>query len=145
MKINPNQKFKDISLFVAIPCPTIFSGCISPIWSAHLYSLNLPRNTHLTFDNNKWIDVAQNKLVRTFMESDYDYMLLLATDNISVQPDAVKILYDLLDKYDFVGGLYFMKEYQENYRPLHYKASFDEEMNFRGLTQLWDIPFQRFV
>lgn len=110
-RIDKSKMYKDLSTIIICPTRGMFPTRVVQSWM----KLMRPMNQQVAgpiFAESMKVDIAYNTLIKYILNnkelSKYKYILTIEEDNIP-PPDALLKLYESIDEYDVVGGLYWGK------------------------------------
>ncbi len=137
-RIIEGKTYKDVSTVIIIPTRGLIHYKVVSSW----WSLIMPMNQKTTrvFAGNMEVGDAYSQMIGQILEnpelSKWKYILTMEEDNLP-PPDGLLKLYENMDKYDVIGGLYWTKG--EEGQPMIYGDPNDPEMNFRPQPPKMDI------
>lgn len=124
------QTYRDLSTVIIIPTRGLIHCMVVSSW----WSLIMPMNQKSTrvFAGGMEVADAYNNMVEQVLAnpelSKWKYILTMEEDNLP-PPDGLLKLYENIDKYDVVGGLYWTKG--EQGQPMIYGEGKDGDLHFR--------------
>jgi hypothetical protein len=137
-RVIKGNTYKDLSTVVIIPTRgLIHCKAVSSWWS-----LMMPMNQKSTkvFASGMEVGEAYNRMIAEILASPdlskWKYILTLEEDNLP-PPDGLLKLYENMDKFDVIGGLYWTKG--EGGQPMIYGEGKDGDMHFRPQPPKQDI------
>lgn len=130
--------YRDLSTIVIIPTRGLIHCQVVGSW----WSLINPMNQKFTrvFASGMEVADAYNNMIEQLLAnpelSKWKFILTLEEDNLP-PPDGLLRLYENIDRYDVIGGLYWTKG--EGGQPMIYGDIKDPELNFRPQPPVIDI------
>jgi hypothetical protein len=110
-RIDKSKAYEDLSTIIICPTRGMFPTRVVQSWM----NLMKPVNQKVVgpiFAESMKVDVAYNTMIEYILNNNYlknfKYILTIEEDNIP-PPDGLLKLYENIDKYDVVGGLYWSK------------------------------------
>jgi hypothetical protein len=137
-RIIQGNTYKDLSTIIAIPTRGMIHCKVVGSW----WNLMTPMNQKSTkvFAVGMEVGDAYNNMIEQALAnpelSKWKYILTMEEDNLP-PPDGLLKLYENIEKFDVVGGLYWTKG--ENGQPMIYGDPKDPEMNFRPQPPTEDV------
>jgi len=137
-QILEGKTYKDLSTIIIIPTRGMIPAKVVAAW----WSLIMPMNQKCTrvFAYGMEVGDAYNNMIEEILKnpnlSQWKYVLTLEEDNLP-PPDGLIKLYEHMDEFDVVGGLYWTKG--ENGQPMIYGDINDPELNFRPQPPIKEI------
>ena len=137
-QILEGKTYKDLSTIIIIPTRGMIPAKVVAAW----WSLIMPMNQKCTrvFAYGMEVGDAYNNMIEEILKnpnlSKWKYILTLEEDNLP-SPDGLIKLYEHMDEFDVVGGLYWTKG--ENGQPMIYGDINDPELNFRPQPPIKEI------
>ncbi|MFN7088331.1 MAG: hypothetical protein ACK4NX_00685 [Candidatus Paceibacteria bacterium] len=137
-QILEGKTYKDLSTIIIIPTLGMIPAKVVAAW----WSLIMPMNQKCTrvFAYGMEVGDAYNNMIEEILKnpnlSQWKYVLTLEEDNLP-PPDGLIKLYEHMDEFDVVGGLYWTKG--ENGQPMIYGDINDPELNFRPQPPIKEI------
>ena len=137
-QILEGKTYKDLSTIIIIPTRGMIPAKVVAAW----WSLIMPMNQKCTrvFAYGMEVGDAYNNMIEEILKnpnlSQWKYVLTLEEDNLP-PPDGLIKLYEHMDEFDVVGGLYWTKG--EEGQPMIYGDINDPELNFRPQPPIKEI------
>ncbi len=137
-RIIKGNTYKDLSTIIVIPTRGMINYKVVGSW----WSLMLPMNQKNTkvFAGGMEVGDAYNNMIEQILAnpelSKWKYILTMEEDNLP-PPDGLLKLYENIEKYDAVGGLYWTKG--EGGQPMIYGEGKDGDLHFRPQPPTKDI------
>jgi hypothetical protein len=137
-QILEGKTYKDLSTIIIIPTRGMIPAKVVAAW----WSLIMPMNQKCTrvFAYGMEVGDAYNNMIEEILKnpnlSQWKYVLTLEEDNLP-PPDGLIKLYEHIDEFDVIGGLYWTKG--ENGQPMIYGDINDPELNFRPQPPIKEI------
>jgi hypothetical protein len=132
------KTYKDLSTIIIIPTRGLIHCKVVGSW----WNLIMPMNQKCTrvFASGMEVGEAYNNMIEQILAdpnlSNWKYILTMEEDNIP-PPDGLIKLYENMDKYDVVGGLYWTKG--EQGQPMIYGEGHDGDIHFRPQPPIDEI------
>lgn len=130
-RLEKEKIYRDLSTIIICPTRGVIPARIVSAWQG----LMRPMNGQVigpVFMEGMEVGEAYNQAIKMILENDnlknFKFILTLEEDN-SPAPDALLKLYESIDNYDAIGGLYFTKG--ENGQPMCYGHPDEMPLNFR--------------
>ena len=122
-----DKKFKEMKITIAIPSSLIWNNSTSVIWSVALAAMAKPEAVQFKVDAACPLSIARNRLLRSWYDSELDWLLFL-DDDVVPPFDTIPQLLKYSDEYDILSGLYFRKSSRKGFKPVaFYNMKKDEE------------------
>jgi hypothetical protein len=137
-QILEGKTYQDLSTIIIIPTRGMIHCKVVSSW----WSLITPMNQKATkvFAVGMEVGDAYNNMIEQILANPelakWKYILTMEEDNLP-PPDGLLKLYENVDKYDVIGGLYWTKG--EQGQPMIYGDPNDSELNFRPQPPTMDI------
>ncbi|MFA6135858.1 MAG: hypothetical protein WC705_00615 [Candidatus Paceibacterota bacterium] len=137
-RLEKGKGYRDLSTICIVPTRGLISAKVTQAWMG----LIAPMNQKFTriFMIGMEVGEAYNAAIETILDnpdlSNWKYVLTLEEDNIP-PPDGLIKLYENIDDYAALGGLYWTKG--EGGQPMIYGDPEDKELNFRPQMPVKDI------
>lgn len=137
-EILQGNSYKDVSTIIIIPTRGMIHCKVVGSW----WNLIMPMNQKCTrvFASGMEVGEAYNNMIEQILAdqnlSKWKYILTLEEDNIP-PPDGLIRLYENMDKFDVIGGLYWTKG--EEGQPMIYGEGKDDDIHFRPQPPVKDI------
>lgn len=110
-RIEKSKMYKDLSTIIICPTRGMFPTRVVQAWMKLLKPMNQSVAGPI-FAESMDVDIAYNSLIRYILDNEYlrkfKYILSIEEDNLPPQDGLLK-LYESIDEYDVVGGLYWSK------------------------------------
>lgn len=110
-RVDKSKMYEDLSTIIVCPTRGLFPTRVVQSWM----KLMKPMNQQIVgpiFAESMKVDVAYETLFEYILDNDYlkkfKYVLTIEEDNLP-PPDGLLKLYENMDKYDVIGGLYWAK------------------------------------
>ena len=137
-RIIKGNTYKDVSTVIIIPTRGMIHCKVVGAWWNLMTSMN--QKSTKVFAVGMEVGDAYNNMIEQILAnpefSKWKYILTMEEDNLP-PPDGLLKLYESMDTYDAVGGLYWTKG--ENGQPMIYGDPKDAEMNFRPQPPAEDV------
>lgn len=129
-RLNKGKTFQDLSTVIICPTRGMLADRVVQAWTAMIRPMN-QKIVGPIFIRGYEVGQAYNMGVNMILSnpelSKWKYMLTIEEDNLP-PPDGLIKLYENMDKFDVVGGLYWTKG--EGGQPMIYGNPADKELNF---------------
>ena len=110
-RVDKSKMYQDLSTIIICPTRGMFPTRVVQSWMKLLKPMNQQVAGPIFAESMK-VDTAYNTLIKYILEnktlSKFKYILTIEEDNLP-PPDGLLKLYENMDKYDVVGGLYWGK------------------------------------
>jgi hypothetical protein len=110
-RVDKSKMYEDLSTIIICPTRGTFPTRVVQSWMKLMKPMNQPVAGPVFAEAMK-VDAAYNALIRYILDNDYlktfKYILTIEEDNLP-PPDGLLKLYENMDKYDVIGGLYWSK------------------------------------
>jgi len=110
-RVDKSKMYKELSTIIICPTRGMFPTRVVQSWMKLMRPMN-QRVAGPIFAESMKVDTAYNDLIRYILSnrelSTYKYVLTIEEDNVP-PPDGLLKLYENIDEYDVVGGLYWGK------------------------------------
>ena len=110
-RVDRSKMYQDLSTIIICPTRGMFPTRVVQSWMKLMRPMNQPVAGPIFAESMK-VDVAYNSLIKYILNnkelSKYKYILTLEEDNVP-PPDGLLKLYEYMDEYDVIGGLYWGK------------------------------------
>jgi len=121
------KKFKEMKLVIATPEKLMWGTNVSILWTMAIAVMLKPEVTHFKADAACPLSVCRNRLLRSFYDSDNDWILFLDDDTVPPY-DAILQMIKYSDEYDILSGLYFRKSRRKAHKPVAFaNVHYDED------------------
>lgn len=137
-RVIEGNTYRDLSTLIIVPTRGMIHCKVVSSW----WSLITPMNQKSTkvFAVGMEVGEAYNNMIEQVLSNEelsrWKYILTMEEDNLP-PPDGLLRLYENIDKYDVIGGLYWTKG--EQGQPMIYGNPKDAELNFRPQPPIEDI------
>jgi hypothetical protein len=111
------KKFRNMKLVVATPEKLMWGTSVSMVWSMAVSIMMKPDVVQFKSDAACPLSVCRNRLLRSFYDSDFDWILFLDDDTVPPY-DAIYEMIKYSDEYDILSGLYFRKSKRKGHKPV---------------------------
>lgn len=109
-RLEKSKTYKDLSTICIVPCVGPIAPKIVQSWRGLLTAMN--QRFFMIMTENMEVGAAYTEAIKTILKdpilSQCKYILTMEHDN-APPPDGLLKLYENMDKYDGIGGLYFTK------------------------------------
>lgn len=137
-RLSKEKIYRDLSTVIICPTRGVIPARIVSSWQGLMRPMN-GATVGPIFMEGMEVGEAYNQAIKMILENDglknYKFILTLEEDN-SPAPDALLKLYESIDEYDAIGGLYFTKG--ESGQPMCYGNPAEMPLNFRPQIPLPD-------
>ncbi len=137
-RLEKGKGYRDLSTVCIVPTRGMIPAKVTQCWMSMIMPMNqkFTRVFIIGMEVGEAYTAAIEQILAHPELSKWQYILTLEEDNLP-PPDGLIKLYENMDKYDALGGLYWTKG--EGGQPMIYGDPSDPELNFRPQPPVHDI------